>query len=311
MSGVARALAVALAGAAAIACAGAPGVAVAADAPGGARAAPAPVSAVDDRGRTLRLPAPPARIVTLLPSLTETVCALDACDRLVGVDRWSNWPASAAALPRVGGLEDTSIERIVALRPDVVLAAGSTRALARLESLGVPVLALEPRGLADTRRVLDAVASILGRPRDGEALWRAVEARIEAAAARVPPSWRGRRAYVEVSEVPHAAGEASFVGETLARLGLGNVVPASLGPFPAMSPEYLVRAAPELIVADARTLARMAERPGWSGLAALRAGRTCGLGPADWDLLVRPGPRLGEGAERIAACLSALGGPAS
>jgi len=75
------------------------------------------VRVVDDRGRSVMLPAPPARIVSLLPSLTETVCALGACARLVGVDRHSSWPAAVAALPRLGGLEDTQVERLVALRP--------------------------------------------------------------------------------------------------------------------------------------------------------------------------------------------------
>jgi ABC-type hemin transport system substrate-binding protein len=83
---------------------------------------------VDDRGRRIELPAPARRIVSLLPSLTETVCALDACDRLVGVDRSSNWPASIAALPRLGGLEDTQIERLVALRLSPTIASPADRA---------------------------------------------------------------------------------------------------------------------------------------------------------------------------------------
>ena len=264
---------------------------------------------VDDRGRTVTLAAPARRVVSLLPSSTESVCALGACDRLVGVDRWSNYPAQAAALPRLGGLEDTAIERIVALKPDLVLAAGSSRAIDRLESLGLPVLALEPRGFADTRRVLDAIARALGRPGEGQALWRAIEARIDAAAARMPASTRGARVYFEVSETPHAAGEASFVGETLARLGLRNVVPAALGPFPQLNPEFVVRAAPELVIGGARNVASMPGRPGWAAIPALRERRACALDPARYDLVVRPGPRLGEAAEAIADCIAALGRP--
>ena len=91
-----------------------------------------PIRVVDDKGRTVTLPQPPQRIVSLLPSLTETVCALGACERLVGVDRYSNWPAQVAQLPVVGGGLDPNIEAIVALRPDVVLMATSSRAQARL-----------------------------------------------------------------------------------------------------------------------------------------------------------------------------------
>jgi len=270
--------------------------------------APAPLPAiVDDRGRAVVLAAPARRIVSLLPSLTETVCALQACDRLVAVDRSSDWPPTAAALPRVGGLEDTRIERIVALRPDLVLAPSSSRAVARLESLGLTVLALEPKGFADSRRVMKAVAAALGEPRAGAALWTATEARIAAAARRVPASLRGARTYVEVSEAPHAASAGSFVGELLAALGLANVVPAALGPFPALNPEFVVRAAPDLVVASRGALAGMPQRPGWAAIPALRTGRSCGLTPADWDLLVRPGPRLGEAADRLADCLETIG----
>ncbi len=268
-----------------------------------------PIAIVDDRGRTVTLAAPARRIVSLLPSSTESVCALGACDRLLGVDRWSDFPPQAAALPRVGGLEDTAIERIVALKPDLVLAAASTRAIDRLESLGLVVLALEPKGFADTRRVLESIARAIGAPGEGDALWRGIEARIDAAGARVPASLRGASVYFEVSETPHAAGEASFVGETLARLGLRNVVPAALGPFPQLNPEFVVRAAPELVIGGARNVASMPGRPGWSAIPALRERRTCALEPARYAFVVRPGPRLGEAAEAIADCLAALGRP--
>ncbi len=100
------------------------------------------VQLTDDRGRQITLAQPPQRIVSLLPSLTESVCALGQCARLVGVDRYSNWPGSIAGLPRVGGGIDPSIEAVVALRPDVVLMATSSRAAARLEALGLKVVAL-------------------------------------------------------------------------------------------------------------------------------------------------------------------------
>ena len=79
----------------------------------------AAVDVVDDRGAHVQVARPPLRIVSLSPTLTETVCALGACDRLVGVDDWSDWPASVHRLPRVGGLEDARIESIVALQPDL------------------------------------------------------------------------------------------------------------------------------------------------------------------------------------------------
>ena len=86
----------------------------------------------DDRGMTVNFAQTPRRIVSLLPSLTESVCALDQCQRLVGVDRYSNYPASVQRLPKVGGGLDPNIEAIVALKPDAVILAISSRASERL-----------------------------------------------------------------------------------------------------------------------------------------------------------------------------------
>lgn len=270
-------------------------------------AASAQTTVVDDRGRSLTLVRTPQRIVSLMPSLTEAVCALQACDRLVGTDRFSNWPEAVRALPKLGGLEDAQIERIVALNPDLVLLTVSARATDRLEALGLPVLALEPRNWADTRRTVQRLAQLLGAPEAGTALLARTEARIDAAASRVPAAWRGRPVYFEVAAAPYAAGEASFIGELLTRLGLGNVVPASMGPFPQLNPEFVIRAQPALVMASAAALAEMPSRPGWAGLVALQRRQTCGFAPAPFDTLVRPGPRLADAAEAIADCLAALG----
>jgi iron complex transport system substrate-binding protein len=272
----------------------------------GAAAVAAPITITDDRGVHVQLDAPARRIVSLLPSLTETVCALDACDRLVGVDRYSNWPASVKALPSLGGIEDAPIERIVALKPDLVLIAESARAVDRLESLGLKVLALEPRSHADAQRVFGSVAAALGREGAAAELWQGIEQRIAAAKQRMGSSWQAQRVYFEVGSGPYAAGEASFIGETIARLGLANVVPASYGPFPKLNPEFVVRADPDLLIATQTGLAEMAQRPGWAGLRALRQGRQCGFRSDDFDVLVRPGPRMGDGADLIADCLIAL-----
>jgi iron complex transport system substrate-binding protein len=265
-----------------------------------------PISVEDDQGRRVELMAPPQRVVSLLPSLTESVCALQACEHLVGTDRYSNWPASVRGLPKLGGLEDTQIERIVALKPDLVLLAASSRAVDRLQALGLRVMVLEPKTLPDTGRVILKLAQVLGVPARGEDLWQQLQARIDAAAARVPRNWVGRKVYFEVASAPYAAGELSFIGQTLARLGLGNIVPAALGPFPKLNPEFVVRAEPDLIVATQAAVAEMPARPGWSQLRALRMKRHCGFATEHWDVLVRPGPRLAEAAELLADCLVQL-----
>ena len=260
----------------------------------------------DDRGSTITLAAPPQRIVSLLPSLTETICALGACERIVGTDRYSDFPDAVRHLPKLGGLEDAQVERIVALRPDVVLAAPSTRVIERLETLGLKVLVLESRNHAEVRRSLGLLAQMLGEPARGELLWARIETDTNAAAARVPQRWRGARVYFEVDATPYAAGLGSFIGETLLRMGMGNVVPAAWGPFPKLNPEYVVRAQPDVIMAVARNLAEMPQRPGWARLDALRGHQVCAFDETRYQLLTRPGPRMGEAAQVLADCLSGL-----
>jgi iron complex transport system substrate-binding protein len=257
----------------------------------------------DDRGAAITLAAPPQRIVSLLPSLTESVCALGACDRLVGTDRFSNWPARVAALPKLGGLDDAQIERIAALKPDLVLASTAARVVDRLEGLGLTVVVLDSRSHEEVHRSLTLLARLLATPIPAERVWAGIERDTRAAAERVPPALRGRRVYFEIDSTPYAAGAASFVGETLQRLGMPNAIPAELGPFPKLNPEYVVRLQPDIIMSNQRELDEMAGRPGWAALTALQRGQTCGFPSARYELLIRPGPRMGEAAGVLADCL--------
>ncbi len=270
----------------------------------------APVTLRDDRGTTLSFEAPPQRIVSLLPSLTESVCVLGACARLVGVDRFSNWPARVQSLPRLGGIADAQIEHIVALRPDVVLAVPAARVIERLEALGVKVLVLTSDTHADVHRTLQTLGTMLGRADAAAAVWTRIARETDAAAARVPPRLRGKRVYFEIDAAPYAAGAGSFIGETLAQLGMANAVPAELGPFPKLNPEFVVRAQPDIVMALQRSLEAMAQRPGWDRLHALRNGQSCGFSPERYELLTRPGPRMGEAAQALADCLAGLTDPA-
>ena len=256
----------------------------------------------DDQGHTLTLAHSPQRIVSLLPSLTETVCALGQCQRLVGVDRYSNYPAQVRRLPQVGGGLDPNIEAIVALRPDVVLAAASSRSAARLAALGIPVFALEPKTHADVQRVIAKLGELLQVPDAGK-VWREIDAGVSAAAQSLPPAVRGTRVYFEVNRGPYGAGEASFIGQTLVRLGVGNILPASLGPFPKINPELVVRENPDLIMVGEANLEGLAQRPGWSRIRAIREQRVCVFNTEQANVLVRPGPRMAEAARIMAQCL--------
>jgi len=265
-----------------------------------------PLRLRDDVGTEHVFAAPPQRIVTMLPSLTESAWVLGAGPRLVGVDRFSNWPPEIAGLPRLGGLEDAQIEAIALLRPDVVLASVSARTLDKLEALGLRVLRFRSETHADARRTLELIATLLGTPERAAVEWARIQRELDDAAARVPPSLRGRSVYFEIGGGPYAAGTGSFIGETLARLGLANIVPAKLGPFPKLNPEFVVRARPDLIMGLQGEQAMLPNRPGWASLAAVRERRLCSFETAQYDILTRPGPRMGEGAGLIADCLQRL-----
>jgi iron complex transport system substrate-binding protein len=259
----------------------------------------------DDSGQTVRFDAAPQRIISLLPSLTETVCALGQCAKLVGVDRYSNFPQSVRALPQVGGGLDPQIEAIVALKPDLVLVSNSSPGAQRMRGLGLKLLALEPRNFADATRVVRLLAQVLAVD-TAPAVVQAMERDMRAAVQAVPVSARGKSVYFEVNPGPYAASESSFIGETLAQLGLKNIVPASLGTFPKINPEMVVRAQPDLILVGDNEVDDLSKRPGWSALAAIRAKRICVFDKQDSDTLVRPGPRLATGAMRVAQCLQRL-----
>ena len=260
----------------------------------------------DDLQRDLRFERPPRRVITLLPSLTETVCALGECSRLVATDRYSNWPGAVAALPKTGGLDDAQVELIVSLRPDVVLLSRSTRVTDRLGQLGVKTFAIEVTtydGIAHSIRV---VAQVLGIPAKAAPLNEVIQRGIDAL-GREALQRRGAApapsVYFEVDASPYAAGESSFIGELLARLGMRNIVPAALGPFPKLNPEYVVRHNPDVIFAPPEAASTLAQRPGWAGIRAVREKRLCALGPEQRDSVVRPGPRVVEGMRALKECL--------
>ena len=259
----------------------------------------------DDRGVTVTFAQTPQRIVSMLPSLTEGVCAMDQCQRLVGVDRYSNYPESLKNVPKLGGGMDPNIEGIVALKPDVVLVAGKSRATEKLEALGIKVVSLETQTHADVKRVLSVLGVLLAVPeaQGAKRVWRIIDSSMSAAAQSLPAKAKTARVYFEASRGPYAAGEASFIGETLTRLGVKNVVPAKLGPFPLLNPEFVVRANPDVIMIGSRSMVNALAYPGWNSIKAVRNKQVCVFDNDDADVVVRPGPRMAEAARLMAKCL--------
>ena len=260
---------------------------------------------VDAVGNKVHFDKAPQRIVTLLPSLAETVCALDACDRIVGRDRYTVWPPEMVQrVPDVGGGLDPRIEAIVALRPDVVLISASSRVSERLRHLGLRVVVLEPKTLDQVRDVLRIVGQVLGLPPEqAERVWQKMDASISQTAAQIPAALHGKRLYFEVSRGPYAAGATSYLGELMSRLGLGNIIDKSMGPFPKLNPEFIVLKNPDFILAGDRSAGEMQLYPGWNNLPAVKNERFCLFTLEQMDVLIHPGPRMDESARLMADCV--------
>jgi iron complex transport system substrate-binding protein len=267
--------------------------------------AAAPLVLFDSAHHEQRFAHPPQRIASLLPSLTETVCALRECDRLVVVDRYSNWPTSVASLPKAGGLEDADVERIVRAHPDVVLLAHAAGLEARLRGLGLVVFELDTQTYADIWRNISTIGALLGVPGRAARLNRRIQRSLEriATATRRRLAGRAPLVYFEVDPTPYGAGPQSFIGQMLRLAGARNIIAPDLGPFPKLNPEYVVRANPDVIFVSPADAAQLARRPGWNRIRAVRERRICSFSPEVRDTIVRPGPRVAEGLEAMSACL--------
>ena len=280
--------------------------------PPSATAGPAfPLTLTDDAGREITLAAAPQRIVSLAPSNTEIVCALDACDRLVGVTDFDDYPAGVADIAAVviGAVVD--VEKVVAAEPDLVLAAGNeltpSSVISQLTDLDLPVLVLYPETLDEVFANISLVGDALGVPDAADGLVADLKAERDDLVALVADAPRPRTFYeVGVFEgTIYTAGEESFLASLIDLAGgepiLGDALSTAIGL------EDLVAANPQLILlGDAAydptiTLESVTARPGWESMTAVRNG---GIVVVLDDLIItRPGPRIVDG---LAALVSAI-----
>lgn len=259
------------------------------------------VAATDDRGRTLRLPAPARRIVALAPNLAELAFDAGAGAALVGVVRGSDYPAQVSALPAVGDAAGIDLERVVALRPDLVLAwLSGNRAsdLERIERLGVPVFAAEARRLRDVPATLRRIGALAGTAAQAERAALGFERRLAQIASR--PSPRQPSVFVQIWDSPLMTVNAQhLITDVLAACGARNAfagLPALAG---SVDVEAVLSADPDviLVAAPSGRDATAAWRR-FPNLRAVRAGRLVQIDP---DLITRASPRILEGVERVCA----------
>ncbi len=250
---------------------------------------------VDDLGREVSLDAAPSRVVSMIPSHTETVCALGACDLLVGIDTFSNHPPGIEELPDLGSAFDADLERLIALEPDLVLTDQYSGLADAVAAVGIPVYAGMPERVDEVWEVTAEIASLLRREAAGALLIGRAQGRVEALAAEAADA-AGPRVFVELDATPYSVGPDAYLGELLRLAGADNVVPAELGAFPQVDPELVIETDPEVILLlDApfgESRETLALRPGWAGVQAVARGAVVELTQPQVDLLTRAGPRL-------------------
>lgn len=301
--GVTRWLAMAVAAALpAFAQAGSPAN-VAAD--GTAHPAPVEVEVHDELGRRVLLHGAPQRILSLAPSLTETLFALELGDRVAGVTNYCDYPPEALKKPRVGGPINPDLEQIVLLHPDLVLA---TRALNRadtvtaLERLGLTVYATDPRTvdevIASTRRL----GKVLGAEARGDALGASLEERLAALSRKLAGHAPRRVFFVVWTDPIISTGPHTFIADALRHAGAESVITVEQD-WPQINIEEVLRQNPEYLVFSGThpedpqsTIKDLSKRPGWSSLEAVRARRFAVVS----DALSRPAPRIVDAIEDLA-----------
>jgi len=266
----------------------------------------APGAITDDMGREVYLESMPQRIVSHVPSITETLFALDLGDSIVGVSDHCNYPEEATNKPKVGGYFTPSIERIVALDPDLVLTDGHVADIAQLEGLGIPYIVLQPKDIDGILSNIELLAKVTGTQKRAKELISDLEERIDAVAATVENAPRPRVFYVYDATdptKPWTAGPGSFLDALISLAGGENVAAQAHGPWIQFSMEELVNSDPEIIVVDAMmgtaviSPEEIKKITTWQGITAVKEDR---IGVVDGDLVSRPGPRIVEGLEEMA-----------
>lgn len=257
----------------------------------------------DSAGRLLVLPAPPGRIISLVPSVTESIYALGGEARLVGVTDFCDWPPEAQKKPRVGGMVAPSLEIIVALRPDLVVATregNSRETLDQLGRLGVPVFVVEPHRLSDVMTVIAQLGELTGRQAAVGPLVEGLKRRVKAVQDAVRPYPRPKVLYVLWPDPLIVPGRRGLVSELIELAGGTSVTAQEPGAYPRFSLEAVAARAPEVIIlarhgGDAAPVAR-APWERLTALPAVRAGRVYSL---DGNYLHRYGPRVVDGLELL------------
>jgi iron complex transport system substrate-binding protein len=258
----------------------------------------------DETGRSVRIPVPVRRVVSLSPNLTESLYALGMDDLLVGDTDYCDYPPAATKKHKVGGAINPSLEEIVALKPDLVLVTKLNRleTVQELERLGIAAYATDPHTVDEIRSSVRRLAEILGNPAAGDTLDHELLQQETSLRQRLQDTPPMRVLFVVWTEPLISVGQHTFIADALVHAGAVSVVESSQD-WPQMSLEAMVRLQPEYLVfasshseAVTRDVEALAKRPGWEQLEAVKHRKFAVIS----DAVNRPAPRLLSAVEELA-----------
>ena len=262
-----------------------------------------PATVTDFQNRSVTVPRRPERIVSIGPSITEFLFALGAGPRVVGVDDFSDEPAAAQRLEKVGAIK-VNFEKVVSLKPDLVLSVKfSDGTIEKLASAGLLVLVVDPQSAGDVARTAILLGQAIGS--DGEAMARDIQKRVDDVRSKTSAAATKPRVYHEIDASDPAkiftVGPGSYINDLIEIAGGQNIAARATSAYPQLSAEEILRSDPEIIVLAAADYSakpeQVAARTGWSVINAVRNKRIVTIAP---NLINRPGPRIGEAAEAYA-----------
>jgi len=274
--------------------------------PAQAQHAAAPITVVDDTGTTITLAAPAQRIVALAPNITEILFSLGLGTRVVGVSDYSDYPAQAKHLPIVITNGEPAIEKILSLRPDLVISADIVpeQVVLKLRSLHLNVLQTNPHDIPGIFKDILLVGKVAGVSSFAARQVAGLQSRIAAVEARVKHVATHPSVFYELDNTYYTVGRGSFIDTLITMAGGVNIAGAIANPYPQLSAEKILTADPQVIIlADAAygvTRAQVEARPGWSLISAVKTHR---IYPFDADIGSRPGPRVVLALEDLAKIL--------
>lgn len=270
-----------------------------------------PLVVTDGSGKEVRISKRPGSIISLAPSNTEILFALDLEDTLVAVSEYCNYPPEVQDKPKIGGFSTINIEKVVSFEPDLVLATGGVQKtiVEDLERLGLTVIGLNARNIEDVVENILLVGKATGRVESARRLRDNLEERIGTVTSKTQALLNAQRprVFYEVQYEPlMTAGPGAFAHDLIHLAGGMNIASDSLAKYPVFSLEILIERNPEVIIVSwshgtiASSVEGVRSRKRWQIMDAVKNNRVYGIHA---DLVSRPGPRIVDGLEEIAKCI--------